>query len=76
MRSLLETLAQGLVDQPSRVRVHEHAEEGVVRLELEVARADRGRVIGRGGRTIDALRTLLAAVAERSGTRCEVEVLD
>jgi predicted RNA-binding protein YlqC (UPF0109 family) len=74
LRILLETLARGLVNEPSRVRVHEHEEDGVVYLDLEVARADRGRVIGRGGRTIDALRTLLRAVGDRAGTPCEVEV--
>ena len=76
MKDLLETLARGLVNEPSRVRVHEHEEDGVVYLDLEVASADRGRVIGRGGRTIDALRTLLRAVGERSGRPCEVEVAE
>ena len=76
MKTLLETLARGLVNEPSRVRVHEHVEDGVVYLDLEVASADRGRVIGRGGRTIDALRTLLQAVGDRVGTPCEVEVAE
>lgn len=76
MRTLLETLARGLVNEPSRVRVHEHEEDGVVYLDVEVASADRGRVIGRGGRTIDALRTLLQAVGDRVGTPCEVEVAE
>ncbi len=76
MKDLLETLARGLVNEPSCVRVHEHEEDGVVYLDLEVASADRGRVIGRGGRTIDALRTLLRAVGERSGRPCEVEVAE
>jgi uncharacterized protein len=76
LRTLLETLARGLVNEPSRVRVHEHEEEGVVYLDLEVASGDRGRVIGRGGRTIDALRTLLQAVGDRMGTPCEVEVAE
>jgi predicted RNA-binding protein YlqC (UPF0109 family) len=76
LRTLLETLARGLVSEPSRVRVHEHVEDGVVYLDLEVANGDRGRVIGRGGRTIDALRTLLRAVGERTGTPCEVEVAE
>ena len=76
MKVLLETLARGLVSEPSRVRVHEHVEDGVVYLDLEVANGDRGRVIGRGGRTIDALRTLLQAVGDRVGTPCEVEVAE
>jgi predicted RNA-binding protein YlqC (UPF0109 family) len=76
LKTLLETLARGLVSEPSRVRVHEHEEDGVVYLDLEVAGSDRGRVIGRGGRTIDALRTLLRAVGDRVGTPCEVEVAE
>ena len=56
-------LARGLVREPGRVRVHEHVEDGRTVLELSVAPADRGRVIGREGRTADALRTLVDALA-------------
>jgi len=76
MRLLLETLARELVEEPGRVSVQERVEGDDVRLTLRVARADRGRVIGRGGRTADALRTLLGAVAEQHGKRCSVEVAD
>jgi predicted RNA-binding protein YlqC (UPF0109 family) len=76
VKQLLEALARGLVDEPGRVRVRQHAEDGVVRLDLEVASFDRGRVIGRGGRTADALRTLLDAVAARHELECDVEILD
>lgn len=75
MKTLLETLARALVEEPDRVRVSERTEEGVVYLDLSVSPADRGRVIGRHGRTADALRTVLDAVAERRGVECEVEVL-
>jgi hypothetical protein len=76
MRLLLETLARELVDDPGRVSVAERVEGDVVRLSLRVAPADRGRVIGRGGRTADALRALLGAVAHRHGKTCSVEVVD
>ena len=76
MKQLLAELARGLVDEPERVRVIEHAEDGGVFLELEVAPADRGRVIGKHGRTADALRTLLDAVARQRGMHCDVEVVD
>lgn len=76
MKDLLEAIARGLVDEPDRVRVRERAEHGLVRLELEVAPQDRGRVIGRGGRTADALRTLLDAVARSRDERCRLEILD
>ena len=76
MRLLLETLARELVDDPGRVSVTERVDGDVVRLSLRVAQADRGRVIGRGGRTADALRALLGAVAQRNGKTCSVEVVD
>ena len=76
MKELLETLAKALVDDPGRVRVEEWTEDGVVHLDLEVAPDDRGRVIGRQGRTADALRTLLDIVAERRGLECDMEVVD
>lgn len=76
MKDLLAELARGLVEEPGCVRVIEHAEDGGVFLELEVAPADRGRVIGKQGRTADALRTLLDAVARRRGMHCDMEVVD
>jgi len=76
MKDLLEVLARGLVDEPKRVRVRQRTDEGQVRLDLEVSPDDRGRVIGRGGRTADALRTLLDAVAKRHGKRVRLEILD
>jgi predicted RNA-binding protein YlqC (UPF0109 family) len=76
VRDLLLHLARGLVREPRSVRVHEHASEGRTVLELSVAPADRGRVIGRDGRTASALRTLLGALAERRGGSCTLEILD
>jgi predicted RNA-binding protein YlqC (UPF0109 family) len=74
VKRLLETLAAELVDEPRRVSVREELEDGVTFLTLRVAQADRGRVIGKNGRTADALRTLLDTVARRHGAECEVEV--
>jgi uncharacterized protein len=75
VKVLLETLARGLVADPSRVRVKEWTEDDIVHLDLQVSSEDRGRVIGRRGRTADALRTILQAVAERRGTECDMEVV-
>ena len=75
MKALLEVLARALVSEPQRVRVSERGEPGFVRLELVVAPQDRGRVIGRQGRTADELRTLLGAVARHRGTRCRLEIV-
>jgi len=76
MRQLVLHLARGLVREPGRVRVHEHTEGERTILELEVAPADRGRVIGRDGRTASALRVLLEALARRQGRSCVLEIRD
>lgn len=76
MKELVETMARGLVRDPSSVRVTERIRDGVLHLELEVAPSDRGRVIGRGGRTAEALRTVLQAVGRRQGRPCELKILD
>jgi len=76
VQELLLTFARALVREPGRVRVRERREEGRVVLELAVAPADRGRVIGREGRTAKALRTVLAAVARRQGGSCALEIED
>jgi predicted RNA-binding protein YlqC (UPF0109 family) len=69
-------LARELVDEPDRVSVEQWDDEEGVYLELDVAPVDRGLVIGKRGRTADALRTVLDAVARRRGTSCDMEVLD
>jgi predicted RNA-binding protein YlqC (UPF0109 family) len=75
VKELLTLFAQGLVKDAGRVSVRQRSEEGVVRFEIEVAPADRGRVIGRGGRTVEALRTVMQAVASRRDSSCTLEVL-
>lgn len=75
MQDLLLSLVRPLVEEPRRVSVREHRDEEGTVLELKVAPGDRGRVIGRRGRTAEALRTVLGAVAKRHGTRCDMEIL-
>lgn len=76
MRDLVLLIAQGLVREPGRVRVREHDAGGRTVLELSVAPGDRGRVIGREGRTAGALRTLVSALGDRRGAACSLEILD
>ena len=77
MRELLEFLARGLVEDPDAVIVEEIEEvEGEVVLELEVAEGDLGRVIGRGGRVANALRTVMKAAAVREEKRVIVDIID
>lgn len=77
MQELLEYLAKSLVDDPAAVRVESFDEDdGSVVLELSVGEADYGQVIGRGGRTANALRTVLKAAAVRQGRRVFVDIVD
>ena len=77
MRELLEFLARSLVADPNAVEVTEVEEiEGEVVLELEVAEDDLGRVIGRGGRVANALRSVMKAAATREEKRVVVDILD
>lgn len=77
MRDLLEYLVRGLVSEPDAVRVAETEEDdGSLVLELSVAADDYGSVIGRGGRTANALRTVIKAAAVKDGRRVFVDIVD
>jgi predicted RNA-binding protein YlqC (UPF0109 family) len=76
-RELLEYLARGLVDEPDHVKVKERSEDdGSVILLLSVGPDDYGNVIGRGGRTASALRTVVKTAAVKSGRRVFVDIVD
>jgi uncharacterized protein len=77
MRELLVYLAQQLVDEPERVEVEEFEEDdGTLVLELSVADDDYGKVIGRGGRTAQALRTVVKAAAVKDNRRVLVDIVE
>ena len=77
MRELLEYLARELVDEPDEVKVEQFSEDdGTVVLELSLASDDYGRVIGRGGRTANALRTVVKASAVKEQRRVLVDIVD
>jgi len=75
VKALVELLARSLVERPDAVAVRlvEAPQETVI--EVQVASEDVGKIIGRGGRVIKAIRTLARAAATRSGKRVNVEVL-
>jgi uncharacterized protein len=76
-RELLQYLAEGLVDDPDRVSVEPfEGDDGTIVLELSVAPEDYGRVIGRGGRTAHALRTVVKAAATGEGCHVVVDIVD
>ncbi len=77
MEELLEFLARALVDNPDAVSVEGFDEDdGTVVLEIHVAEEDVGKMIGRGGRTISSVRTVMRAVASRQDERVLVDVID
>jgi uncharacterized protein len=77
VRELLVYLAQQLVDEPERVEVEEFDEDdGTLVLELSVGEDDYGKVIGRGGRTAQALRTVVKAAAVKDNRRVLVDIVE
>jgi predicted RNA-binding protein YlqC (UPF0109 family) len=77
VEGLLQYLARVLVDTPDEVSVESFEEDdGTLVLELHVAEEDTGKVIGRGGRTVAALRTVMKAASARHGRRVLVDVVD
>jgi len=75
MKELVEYIAKSIVRAPEEVKVTEETDaEGVV-VKLEVAEADKGRVIGRQGRVAEAIRTLLRVVATKEGVRVRLEIV-
>ena len=76
MKALTEYIARSLVDHPDEVAVDEIRHGGRVTLELHVAKDDMGRVIGKGGRVANAIRTLLRVAAERDGSEVTLDVME
>lgn len=75
MRELVAFLARSLVDRPEVVEVREVLRDDAVVLELRVDPADVGKVIGRQGRIVRAIRTVARAAGARGGRRVEVDVV-
>jgi hypothetical protein len=76
LKDLVTFLARALVDKPDDVRVTEIAGEQTVVLELRVAREDLGKVIGKQGRTVKAMRAILSAASAKLRKRAELEILE
>ncbi len=76
MKELLTYIVRSLVDNPDEVSVTERESGGETVFEVRVADGDMGKVIGRQGRVVKEIRTLMKAVAQRKGKKVSVEVLD
>jgi predicted RNA-binding protein YlqC (UPF0109 family) len=76
MRELVEFLARALVEDPDSVRVEEVEEDGDLVLEISVGGDDLGRLIGKGGRVANAIRTVAKAASTRAERRVLVEFIE
>lgn len=76
VRDLIEIAARALADDPQRVTVTETEHRGSTLIEVTVAPSDAGKLIGRQGRTIAAMRTLAGIAGERLGKKITLEVRD
>ena len=76
MKELLLYMAKKLVDKPDQVTVTEIEDEDGKILELHVAEGDMGKVIGRQGRIAKEIRTIVKTVAQRTGEKVTVEIVD
>ena len=75
MRELVELMVKSLVDSPEQARVNEVAGESVIVYEVSVADEDLGKVIGKGGRIANAMRTIVKAAASKVEKKATVEIL-
>ena len=76
MKELVEYLAKSLVDDPAQVSVTEVVAGPEAILELRVGPGDMGRVIGRSGRVVNAMRTLVQVCAAREARRAQLEIVE
>jgi predicted RNA-binding protein YlqC (UPF0109 family) len=76
VKDLVEFLAKSLVDSPDEVKLQTYEREQASVIELEVAHADLGKVIGRQGRTARAIRTILSAAGQKTRRRFVLDIVD
>ena len=76
MKELVEYIARGVVNQPEEVEVDEVLDEMGIILKLKVSPEDKGRIIGKQGKVVEAIRTLLRVMAIRDEKRVRLEVVD
>lgn len=76
MKEFVEYIVKNLVDNPDKVRINEVGGSHTLIIELGVEKSDIGKIIGKKGKTINAIRTLLMSVASRNGIRVNLEILE
>jgi predicted RNA-binding protein YlqC (UPF0109 family) len=76
MKELIRRIAESLVDQPDRISVTEKVSETTIFYELEVTRSDIGKIIGKHGKNINAIRTILKAIAGKTRKQILLELAE
>jgi uncharacterized protein len=76
MKEAIEKIVRALVGEPDAVQVSENADGKTVRIEVRVAETDMGRIIGREGRTVKALRSILFYAGQKHGRRFQLDLVE
>ena len=76
MKTLVESIAKALVDDPTQVNATEETEEGTLVISSTVAKDDMGRIIGKEGRTAKAIRTILNAVSTKDNKKAILKIVE
>ncbi len=76
MKEFVEYIVKNLVDNPDKVVINEIGGTHTLIIELSVEKSDIGKIIGKKGKTINAIRTLLMSVASRNGVRVNLEIIE
>jgi len=76
MKEFVEYIVKNLVDYPDEVKINEIGGTQTLIIELSVKKSDIGKIIGKRGKTINAIRTLLMSVASRNGIRVNLEIIE
>ncbi|MGB9082905.1 MAG: KH domain-containing protein [Desulfuromonadaceae bacterium] len=76
MKTLVESIAKALVDDPTQVNATEETEEDTLVISLTVAKEDMGRIIGKEGRTAKAIRTILNAVSTKDNKKAILKIVE
>ena len=76
MKTLVESIAKALVDDPTLVKTTEETEEDTLVISLTVAKDDMGRIIGKEGRTAKAIRTILNAVSTKDNKKAILKIVE
>ena len=76
MKEFVAYIVKNLVDHPDKVHINEVGGTQTLIIELTVEKSDIGKIIGKQGKTINAIRTLLMSVASRNGIRVSLEIIE